>query len=345
MVAAVRFSPHADNRLGGRQPVQLGQAQISRVIASAGLVLFAFLTLAGSANAALPRSFYYLGVIVVDREEPRVDFVFWLDSPYSSTDNQTMAKTIDVTANFGPELMCQDASPGSCQDSWKYAGHLDDAKGDQWFNVTTRMDSTSTDPVFTTVSVHVVYTDADGAQARTIDRTLTFALKYVAPPPSVNVAAAAAAGLGGAGVFGIGLYAARRARLEELYLMHDSGMLIRHWSRKQGIVHDSDIMSGMLIILQEFVRDSFDDRRGTLEQLRFGQRQVIMVPGKHTVLAAVIEGRYVNGLPRKLQLAVWDFERSHSDTLAQWDGNVALLPRADAIADRFIRPRLRFHPN
>jgi len=297
---------------------------------------------AGSANAALPRSFYQLAVIIVDREAPRVDFIFWLDSPYSSTNNQTMAKTIDITANFGSELKCESFG---CLSSSQYVGHLDDAKGDQWFNVTTHLQSSSTTAVFTTVNVRVVYTDADGAQARTIDRTLTFAVHYAAPPASVNYGAAAAAGLGGAGVLGIGLYAMRRARLEELYLMHDSGMLIRHWSRKQGLVHDSDIMSGMLIILQEFVRDSFDDRRGSLEQLRFGQRQVIMVRGEHTVLAAVIEGRYVNGLPRKLQLAVWEFERSHSDTLAKWDGNVALFPQADAIAQRFIRPRLRLHPN
>ncbi len=322
--------------------MQSGHTHVSRVIFSAALVLFAFLIVAGSANAALPRSFYQLAVIIVDRDAPRVDFIFWLDSPYSSTNNQTMAKTIDITANFGPELTCDSSG---CQTSSQYVGHLDNAKGDQWFNVTTQLAPSSTTPVFTTVNVHVVYTDADGAQARTIDRSLTFALHYATPPPSLNIAAAAAAGLGGAGVLGIGLYAMRRARLEELYLMHDSGMLIRHWSRKQGIVHDSDIMSGMLIILQEFVRDSFDDRRGTLEQLRFGQRQVIMVRGEHTVLAAVIEGRYVNGLPRKLQLAVWEFERSHADTLAKWDGNVALLPQADAIAQRFIRPRLRLHPN
>src|SRR5439155_825420 len=75
-----------------------------------------------------------------------------------------------------------------------------------------------------------------------------------------NPFAAAAAGLGAAGMLGLGVYVTRRARLEELYLMHDSGMLIRHWSRTEGMVHDSDIMSGMFIVLQEFVRDSFDDR-------------------------------------------------------------------------------------
>src|SRR6266516_1198667 len=111
MIAAVSVSPHADNRLGGRQPMQSGRAHISRVIFSAALVLFAFLIVAGSANAALPRSFYQLAVIIVDRDAPRVDFIFWLDSP-PSTSNLTIAKTIDITASFGPELTCQAAYVG-----------------------------------------------------------------------------------------------------------------------------------------------------------------------------------------------------------------------------------------
>src|SRR6266581_3326318 len=311
-------------RLGGRQPVRTGQLRISRIILGAALALLASLLVTSLANAAMPRSYFQLAVIIIDRSAPRVDFNFWLDSPYSSSDqatlNETMAKTVDITAMFGPELTYQGTS--------EFIGHADDVRGDQWFNISTMMTRTSTKPIFTTVNVTVVYTDLDGARHRTIYRSLTFALNYVAPPVPVNLAAAAAAGLGSAGVLGLGLYAIRRARLEELYLMHDS-----------------DIISGMLIVLQEFVRDSFDDRRGSLEQLRFGQRQVLMVRGSHTVLAAVILGRYVNGLPRKLQIAVWEFERSHWDILSKWDGNLALLPQADAIAHRFMRPRLRFHPN
>ena len=99
------------------------------------------------------------------------------------------------------------------------------------------------------------------------------------------------------------------------------------------------------IVLKELVRDLFDDRRGMLEQLRFEQPQVLIVRGEHAAHAAVIQGRYLNGLSRKLQIAVWEFERSQADILANWDGDIALLPQADAIAPRFIRPQLRFHPN
>ncbi len=332
----------ADNRLGGLQPVQNQTARVPRFISGVALILLAF-TLTASLVAAVPRrSYYQLAVILNDSRAPDVDFTFWLDSPYANdplNNSDVMAATISITAVFGPELAYQQEAGGTYRDV------IHNRIGDWSFFANTTETSQTANPVFTTVAVTVTYTDNFDQNPRTIYRSLTFALKYSAPPTPVNTIWAAAAGLGAAGVLGLGVYVTRRARLEELYLMHDSGMLIRHWSRTQGMVHDSDIMSGMLIVLQEFVRDSFDDRGGTLEQLRFGQRQVLMLRGQHTVLAAVIVGRYLNNLPRKLQMAVWEFERSHADILAKWDGNVALLPQADLIAARFIRPRLRLHPN
>ncbi len=331
----------ADNRLGGLQPVQDRTARVPRFIPAVALILLA-LTLMVSLAAAVPRrSYYQLAVILNDSHSPDVDFTFWLDSPYPNNQSysDTMAATISITAVFGPELAYKQEAGGT------YTDVIHNRIGDWSFYANTTETSQTARPVFTTVDVTVTYTDNFDQNPRTIYRSLTFAVKYSPPAAPVNPFWAAAAGFGAAAVIGLGVYVTRRARLEELYLMHDSGMLIRHWSRTQGMVHDSDIMSGMLIVLQEFVRDSFDDRGGTLEQLRFGQRQVLMLRGQHTVLAAVIVGRYLNSLPRKLQIAVWEFERSHSDILAKWDGNVALLPQADLIAARFIRPRLRFHPN
>src|SRR5439155_9433803 len=238
-----------------------------------------------------------------------------------------------------PEL-ASDQAPGGL-----YQNVTHNTIGDWWFFANATETPQTANPVFTTVAVTVTYTDNFDQNPRTIYRSLTFALKYSAPPAPVNAVWAAAAGLGAAGVLGLGVYVTRRGRLEELYLMHDSGMLIRHWSRTEGMVHHSDIMGGMFVALQEFVRDSFEDRKGSLEQLRFGQRQVLMVRGEHTILAAVTEGRYLTGILRKLQVAVWEFEQSHAAILAKWDGNVAHLPQADAIAARFLRSRLRFHAN
>src|SRR5205809_155721 len=245
----------ADNRLGGLQPVQNRTGRVPRFISGVALLLLAF-TLAASLASAVPRrSYYQLAVILNDSHAPDVDFTFWLDSPYANdpvNNSDVMAATIGITAVFGPELAYQQQASGT------YREVVHNQIGDWSFYANTTETSQTANPVFTTVAITVTYTDNFDQNPRTIYRSLTFALKYVAPPPPVNTVWAAAAGLGAAGVLGLGVYVTRRARLEELYLMHDSGMLIRHWSRTQGMVHDSDIMSGMLIVLQEFVRDSFD---------------------------------------------------------------------------------------
>ncbi len=256
------------------------------------------------------------------------------------------AESMTANVTLGPELAWSPAGP---------AGGYESESGDNvsetaYFNFTayiapeTRANMTNHPETtyFASFTAVVIYTDNLGANPRTILRTVSFALNYTPPPPPppISLLSAGVLGVGGAGALGLGVYVVRRARLEELYLMHDSGMLIRHWSRSNGVAHDSDILSGMLIVLQEFVRDtwkSHQDEDAPLEQLRFGGQRVIMARGKHTVLAAVVEGRYLNGLPKKLEGTVQEFERSNAERLADWNGNVDVFPAVDRIAERFLR--------
>ena len=93
-------------------------------------------------------------------------------------------------------------------------------------------------------------------------------------------------------------------------------------------------------VLQAVGRDTWkphQDEDAPLEQLRFGGQRVLLARGTHSVLAAVVTGRYLNGLPRKLQQTVQDFERSNASVLANWNGNVDLFPKVDLIGRRFLR--------
>lgn len=292
-------------------------------------------------TSSAPRSYETLTVDTGETEFPYVDFTFLVQNPVGPWASYTKAKYINISAELGPELM-YDGGP-----SWN------DTARDTW-NVTFTMRATiaeatrqamSNNPgaaVFTTVNISLTYTDASGNMPREIVQAVTFALYYEVPANLILLPAALGMGLGGAGVVGLGVYVVRRAKLDELFLMHDSGMLIRHWSRKGDVAHDTDIMSGMFIVLQEFVRDtwkSYDDGEANLEEVRFGDQRVVIARGAHSVLAAVVQGRYLNGIPKKLRRAVDDFERSSGPVLKDWNGNLALLPEADSIAERLLKER------
>jgi uncharacterized repeat protein (TIGR01451 family) len=134
---------------------------------------------------------------------------------------------------------------------------------------------------------------------------------------------------------------AETVKIDQLFLLHDSGMLIRHYSNGRGLQKDSDIMSGMLIILQEFVRDSFKDPRSSLEEVRFGDQRVLMARGRHSIMAAIVSGKRLNGLPARLQRAVAGFEETHMDALSRWNGNLETLDSADVAFRSVLAPRYR----
>jgi hypothetical protein len=116
-------------------------------------------------------------------------------------------------------------------------------------------------------------------------------------------------------------------------------MLIRHYTNGNGLQKDSDITGGMLIVVQEFVRDSLLGLRGALEEVRFGDHRVLMARGRHSVIAAVVTGRRLNGLPARLGAAVAEFEAVHGADLARWDGDLGTLDAADRAFRDLLVPR------
>ncbi len=335
--------------VGGQSLTAQFRERAARSILALMATLFVALLLLGLAlpvRASPPRSSYGLTVLLNDSHSPAIQITLQLDPLAGNGSYAFMAATMRTNVTLGPQLTwASGGEPGGWENQTQ-----DDVNATAYFNYTAyivpsvqqNLTTNPADTVFGTFTAVVVYTDNLGANPRTIVRAVSFALNYIAPPPPPVIAVfpAAVLGIGGAGAIGAGAYVLRRARLEELYLMHDSGMLIRHWSRTGGATHDSDIMSGMLIVLQEFVRDtwkSHQDEDAPLEQLRFGGQRVLLARGSHSVLAAVVQGRYLNGLPRKLQETVQDFERSNATVLANWNGNVDVFPKVDQIARRFLR--------
>jgi hypothetical protein len=334
-------------RVGGFQLIRGSRAHAaSRWLVVAILVLLALITFSPPSRGSQPRSSFVLSTVINDQDPVHISFILTNQGPsyYNIT-----ADWMNLTATVGPELRLLSGNEGSNvwtapPRRWVNASATFDLFANVTSEVQARLAANPSVPIFSTVNVTVVYTDQYGYFPRTIYRSVTFALNYHAPPESISLVPAAIAGLGGAGAVGIFVLVARRARLEELYLLHDSGMLIRHWARGGDDGRDSDIMSGMLVVLQEFVKDSWraDEYGGeSLEELRFGTKRVLLARGDHAIIAAVVQGRYLNGLTRKLRQSVLDFERSHEDVLGNWNGNVDVFSKADAIGRRFLGSRAR----
>ncbi len=76
-------------------------------------------------------------------------------------------------------------------------------------------------------------------------------------------------------------------RVEQVFLIHrETGLLLGHVFSGDGVVQDTDMVSGMFTALQDFVRDSFTPQKSEeLEELLVGEYKVWLVHGPLALLA------------------------------------------------------------
>ena len=107
-------------------------------------------------------------------------------------------------------------------------------------------------------------------------------------------------------------------KVEELYLIYKDGRLIRNISAVQTKT-DSDIMSGMLTAINDFVQDSFNTE-GDLGDIGYGNNKIILQRGNNSYLAAVIYGEVDNYFKGKMINAVRSIENKNP-TMVSWNGD------------------------
>ena len=107
-------------------------------------------------------------------------------------------------------------------------------------------------------------------------------------------------------------------KVEELYLIYKDGRLIKNISAVE-VKTDSDIMSGMLTAINDFVQDSFNTE-GDLGSIDYGNNKIILQRENHSYLAAVIYGEVDNYFKGKMINAVRKIEEDNT-AIENWNGD------------------------
>ena len=128
------------------------------------------------------------------------------------------------------------------------------------------------------------------------------------------------------------------AVLEDVFLLYGKdGVLIKHETRRLKPDIDTDILSGMLTAVQQFVKDSFRTEEGELDEMTFGQMHILIGRGKWVILAAMVTGDGASTFSTQIQRAIKDLEDHHWDQLEAWDGDMALAKVLTPYVKKLIR--------
>jgi len=130
--------------------------------------------------------------------------------------------------------------------------------------------------------------------------------------------------------------------VDEVFLMTTDGLLLKHYTRRLRPDQDTDIMAGMLTAVQNFIRESFDEAGGKLNEIRFENYDILISHGKNVVIAAIISTKKPERLRDQLKNATDDIETQLGERIKAWSGDRKELGGdVDTIMKKFLTGKYR----
>lgn len=117
-------------------------------------------------------------------------------------------------------------------------------------------------------------------------------------------------------------------RVEHVFLIsRSSGLLIAHVTAENATSEDPQLISSMLSAIQDFVRDSFNEKEQSgLDTIRFGELRLWSEVGPFATLVAVIRGNPPEELHEVIRDALLRIHDESSQALERFDGDTSQLP-------------------
>lgn len=121
-------------------------------------------------------------------------------------------------------------------------------------------------------------------------------------------------------------------QVEHVFLVHrHTGLLIAHVAAENAVSQDPQLVSSMLVAIQDFVRDSFTgaEHQG-IDQVRLGELRLWSEPGPFALLVAVIRGDPPEGLHETMRNTLSRIHAERHHALESFNGDSAGLGDVDA---------------
>jgi PKD repeat protein len=114
-----------------------------------------------------------------------------------------------------------------------------------------------------------------------------------------------------------------RPIVDEVFVMYHDGTLLAHQTRRLKPGMDDEILGGMLIALQNFVRDSFKDENLTvLRRMDFGERKLLVERKDDFFIAVVLSGKRAGNAAQRMLKVLDNIEEVYAPVLKEWDGDL-----------------------
>ncbi len=205
------------------------------------------------------------------------------------------------------------------------------ARGSHFYRATASISGGVVVGAFLVVGVSLDYTDFLGLPRPGSTASLSIIVTAGAPPGPAGLDASAWLAVAGVlAATAVAFVIWRGGRIEEIFLVHWSGVLVVHLSKTIKSATDRDILAAMLTTIQQFARDAFVEWQGhDIRRIDLGNEKVFLRRGAYTYLAVVVRGRKPGSLASRMASSVLEFEGIFEQKLEEWDGALETLVGAE----------------
>jgi outer membrane protein OmpA-like peptidoglycan-associated protein len=111
-------------------------------------------------------------------------------------------------------------------------------------------------------------------------------------------------------------------QVEHVFLIHrHTGLLIAHVAGENAVGQDPQLVSSMLVAIQDFVQDSFGGAEQALDAVRLGELKLWSEPGPFATLVALIRGNPPEELHETLRGTLSRIHAERRQALESFDGD------------------------
>src|SRR5207245_3373995 len=205
------------------------------------------------------------------------------------------------------------------------------ARGSHLYRAIASINGGAVAGAFLDVGVSLDYTDFQGLPRAGSTSGLSILVTAAAPPGPVGFDASVWLAVAGAlALIAVAFMIWRGGRIDEIFLVHWSGVLIVHLSKTIKSSTDRDILAAMLTTIQQFAREAFVEWQGhDIRRIHLGSQKVFLRRGSYTYLAAVVRGRKPGSLASRMARSVVEVEGVFEPKLEEWDGALETLVGAE----------------
>jgi len=169
-----------------------------------------------------------------------------------------------------------------------------------------------------TVELYADVSDMAGHSIRTPSYTLDVKLHFMVQAWPYLLLMAILAAFGTAGYF---MHESRIA-VDETFVIYRDGRLISHTTRRLKPGMDDQVLGGMFVAIQDFVKDSFKDITSfTLRKIEFGEKSILIEKGEELYLAVILHGNASKKVSSRMKKIVDAMEDAYEEPLKNWDGD------------------------